>query len=102
MAKEWQTFVRKFDDVKEGQVELFIKDLTPGSRKYDTQHVRARAVKSKEALPDGDVLWIRSESGLKAPEPWYIKILEELLEWIPGRPWENVLDIIDRLQKGRP
>ncbi len=102
MAKEWQTFVRKFDDVKEGEIELFIKDLTPGSRKYDTQHVRARVVKSKEALPDGDVLWIRSESGLKAPEPWHIKILQELPEWVPGTPWENVLDIIETLQKGKP
>ena len=99
MAKEWQTFVRKFDDVKEGELELFIKDLTPGPRKYDTKHVRARVAKSKKTLPDGDILLIRSESGLKAPKPWHIKILKELPEWIPGRPWENVLNVIERLQK---
>ncbi len=102
MATEWQTFVRKFDDMKEGEVELFIKDLTPGPRKYDAKHVRAKVAKSKEALADGDVLWIRSESGLLAPKAWYIQILEELPEWVPGKPWENVLDVIGNLQKVRP
>lgn len=96
MAKEWQTFVRKFEDMKEGEVELFIKDLTPGPRKYDTKHVRARVAKRKEDLPNGDILWIRSESGLKAPEPWYIQILEELPPWASGRPWEDLLDVIMR------
>jgi len=100
MAKEWQTFVRKFDDIVEGEVELFIKDLSPGPRKYDTKHVRARVVKSKEAMPDGDVLWIRSESGLKASKSWYMKIIEELPEWVPGRSWENVLDVIGRSHRG--
>ena len=99
MAKEWQTFVRKFEDMKEGTVELFIKDLTPGPRKYDTRHVRAKVSKSKTVLPDADVLWVRGESGLKALEPWYISVIEELPEWVPGRPWENVLDAIDAAQK---
>jgi hypothetical protein len=102
MAQEWQTFVRKFEDMKEGKVELFIKDLTPGSRKYDTKHVRARVAKSKKTLPNGQILWIRSESGLKDPKPWYIEILQELPEWVPGTPWENVLDSIERSQKGKP
>ena len=99
MAKEWQTFVRKFDDMREGEVELFIKDLTPGPRKYDTKHVKARVARSKGALPGGDVLWIRSESGLQAPEPWYIELLEELPEWVAGKPWENLLDVIETSHK---
>lgn len=99
MAKEWQTFVRKFDDMKEGEVELFIKDLTPGPRKYDTKHVRARVARSKAALPDGDTLWVRSESGSTATEPWCIEIIEEMPEWVSGRPWENVFDAIGRAQK---
>ena len=98
MAREWQTFIRKFDDMKEGAVEIFIKDLTPGPRKYDTKHVRATVAKTKESLPDGDILWIRGESGLKHPEPWYIKVREELDEWISGQPWENVLDAIKKQQ----
>jgi len=99
MAQEWQTFVRTFDELKEGEVELFIKDLTSGPRKYDTRHVRARVASSEGTLPRADTLWIRSESGEKAPQPWYIEILEELPEWVAGRPWENVLDTIARGQK---
>ncbi len=102
MAKEWQTFVRKFEDVKEGERELFIKDLTSGSRKYDTKHVRARIAKSRDALSDRDLLWIRSESGMRALEPWYISILEELPEYVPGKPWENVFDVIEKINKGNP
>ena len=96
MAKEWQTFVRKFEDMSEGDVEIFIKDLSPGPRKYDTKHVRATVARSKKDLPDGDTLWIRGESGLKYAEPWAIKVKEELSEWVPGRPWENVLDAIKK------
>jgi hypothetical protein len=99
MAKAWQTFVRKFGDMKEGEVELFIKDLTPGARKYDNKHVMAKVSKSKKEIPEGDILWIRSESGSIAPEPWHIHILEELPEWVPGRPWENVFDAIEKAQK---
>jgi hypothetical protein len=102
MDKEWQTFVRKFEDLKEGEVELFIKDLTSGPKKYDTKHVRAKVAKSKGALPEGELLRIRSESGITALEPWYMKILEELPEWVPGKPWENVLDIIEKINKGKP
>lgn len=99
MANEWQTFVKKFDDMQEGEFELFIKNLTPGPRKYDTKRVRAKVAKSKTSLTGGDILWIRSESGLKAPDPWYIEILDELSESIPGRPWENVLDLMQRSSK---
>lgn len=99
MAKEWQTFVRKFKDMKEGEVELFIKDLTPGPRKYDTKHVRAKVSRSKATLPAGDILWIRSESGIRIQEPFYMSIIEELPEWVEGRPYENVFDAIDRKQK---
>ncbi len=102
MTQEWQTFVRKFVDMKEGEVELFIKDLTPGPRKYDNKHVRVKVSKSKAVLPEGDTLWIRSESGSTAPEPWYMKIIEELPDWVLGRPWENVFDAIERAQKEKP
>ena len=99
MSKEWQTFVRKYEDMQEGELELFIKDLTPGPRKYDTKHVRANVAKSKDALPGGDTLWIRGESGLMGAEPWYVEILEELPEWIQGRPHENVLETIAKQSK---
>jgi hypothetical protein len=96
MAREWQTFVRKFDDMKEGRVKLFIKDLTPGPRRYDTKFVEAEVAKSKGALPDGEPLTIRSESGLRTPEPWYIKIIRELPPFVPGKPWEDVFGAIEK------
>jgi len=98
MAKQWQTFVGKFRDMREGEIKIFIKDLTPGPRKYDTKFVRAIVKRSKESLPDGDILYIRSESGLKSPEPWYIKIIEELPEYVPGKPWEDVFQAIEKIE----
>ena len=99
MAKEWQTFVRKYADLKEGETRIFIKDLTPGPEKYDTRHVRATVSRSKDALPGAEILWLRGESGLRSPEPCYIKIHEELDEWVPGKPWENVFEAMDRVEK---
>ncbi len=96
MAKEWQTFVRKFEDLKEGKIRLFIKDLTPGPRKYDTKFVEAIVARSKEALPDGDRLYIRSESGMRIPEPWFIKIIKEESPSIAGRPWEDVYSAVEK------
>lgn len=96
MANEWQTFVRQFDDMKEGDVEVFIKDLNPGPRKYNTRHVRARVRKAHPGISNGDILWIRSESGIKCQEPWAIEILEELPECVPGKPWEDVFEVVKR------
>jgi len=98
MVKEWQTFVRKFEDLKEGKIKLFIKNLTPGPRKYDTKFVDAMVARSKEALPDGDHLYLRSESGIRVPEPLYIKILEERTPWVSGKPWEDVFNAIEKTE----
>jgi hypothetical protein len=100
MKKEWQTFVRRYDDLEEGEMTLFIKDLTPGPRKYDTKHVRAVVKKRKQSLPNGETLYIRSESGERATKPWSIKILEELPPWVPGRPWEDVFEALKKSDEG--
>lgn len=92
MSKEYLTYVRQFSDLTQGERELFIKDLTPGLRKYDTRHVRARLAPStaQSQLPEADTLWVRSETGVLNPQPWTIKILEELPEYVPGQPWSDV------------
>jgi hypothetical protein len=90
MKKEYQTFVRQFKDLKEGRQELFIKDLTSGPQKYDTKHVLAEISSHPEKMTDGDILRIRSESGILLPQVWGIKILKELPESVPGQPWEDV------------
>jgi hypothetical protein len=96
MKKEYQTFVRQFKDLKEGRQELFIKDLTPGPQKYDTKHVLAEVSRTPEKMTDGDLLRIRSESGILLAQVWGIKILKELPESVPGQPWEDVFKVIGK------
>jgi hypothetical protein len=97
--KEWQTFVRRYADMKEGKRELFIKDLTDGKAKYATRHVIGTVSKSEKRLSNPDRLWVRGESGQKDPEPWYLDIEKELEEWIPGKPWEDVLEALEKRRK---
>lgn len=97
--KEWQTFVRRFSDMKEGERELFIKDLTEGKRKYDTKHVLATVARTKEGMKDPDILWIRGESGERLKQPWYIKVKKELPEYVAGKPWEDLLDVMAKSER---
>ncbi len=90
MSQEFVTFVRRLSQLKEGKQILFIKDLTPGPRKYDTKLVRAELSKTSSALADGHTLWVRSETGYRYPQPWTIKILEELPPYVSGQPWQDV------------
>ena len=74
---EYLTFVKNLDELLEGkEVNLIIKDLNPGKRKYEARYVSARVANS----PSGgdDTLWVRFEKGLLHPEPLGIKIVEEL------------------------
>lgn len=99
MKYRWQTFVRKFDDLNEGKVELFIKDLTPGPRKYDTKHVIAEVAKSSQNPNGGEPLLVRGESGLASSETWYIKIIEDLPVWVYGHPHGNVFEAMEKGHK---
>jgi len=94
MKREYQTFVRQFKDFKEGKMKLYIKDLSPGPRKYDTKQVLAEIFSNPGKNFDGDILRIRSESGILLPQLWGIKILEELPESVSGKPWEDVFKAI--------
>ena len=94
MKKEYQTFVRQFKDLKEGTQNIFIKDLTPGPRKYDTKYVKAKIYRNLKKLKDGEILRVRSESGILLPVAWGIKILQELPESVPGQPWGDVYQAI--------
>jgi len=76
MNKEWGTLVRDLEVLNLGQeVELIIKDLTPGSRKYNSH--RVLAVVSKGESGEGDRLWVRSGTGVLYPDTYRIRILEE-------------------------
>lgn len=98
MKREYVTFVRRLSDLSEGKRALFIKDLTPGPRKYDTKLVRAELSRDAARLPDGDTLWIRSETGRLHAQAWSIKVLEELPPYVPGQPWQDVFTSLRHLE----
>ena len=88
MKKEYDTFVNSLQDIPQGQeVALVIRDLTPGTHKYEARHVKAIVSSSPAQLPDGDTLWIRFDRGsFSHPEPWAIKVLAELSEYLDMPP----------------
>jgi len=99
MKKEYLTFVRQFKDLREGKQNLFVKDLTPGPRKYDTKYVDALVSPDPEKIKNGGILQIRSESGILHTQTWGIKILEELPESVPGHPWDDVFTAIGKMRE---
>lgn len=95
MTKEFVTFVKDFNELREGEeITLAIRDLNYGREKYDCKIVKAFVTRSSEHLTDGYTLWIRSWTGVLHPKPWAIKILAELGETLPGRPHAETLDLI--------
>lgn len=77
MAREYDTYVDDLSILKEGEeITIAIRELDI----FRTRVVKAIVSSSKEALPDGDTLWLRWNLGDLRPEPWAIKVLEE----VPG------------------
>lgn len=92
MKREYLTFVPDIKDLIENQeVELTIKDLTPGPRKYEAHIVKAILSSSPARLPDGDILRVRSWTGVLYPQPWVIKITAEVGESMAGLPHGETL-----------
>lgn len=74
---EYLTFVKSLDELPEARpVNLVIKDLASGKRKYEARYVSAEVFKSPDS--EGDTLWVRFDKGLLHPEPFGIKIVREL------------------------
>ena len=77
MEKEYDTFADDISVLKEGEeITIAIRETDI----YRTRVVKALVSSSREALPDGNILWIRYNRGYLRPEPWYIKIIED----VPG------------------
>ena len=99
MSTEYSTFVNNPDRLPQGQeINLAIRELTPGPRKYDQRIVKAILSRSPEK--GGDVLRLRSLVGIPFPEPWGIKIVEELGESIPRPPYQGVIQVTEALNEG--
>ena len=90
MSKSWLAFIDNPADLPLGkEVEISIRDLTPGRQKFDGHNVKAILASSPEKLPGGDTLWLRSLTGVLHPKPMGIKITKELDEYIPARPYSD-------------
>ena len=85
MTKEYLAFISEFgigslEDLEgDKEIELVIKDLTPGRYKYESRYVRAK-IASPEKLPGADTLWLRFRHGVLHPKRYAIQITEELGE----------------------
>ncbi len=85
MVMEYDAFVEDPEKLpkigeKELEADLTLRELTPQDRKekYTSRFVRAFISRERERFPEAGVLWVRYERGALYPEPWYIKIVEEL------------------------
>jgi hypothetical protein len=78
----------KDEDPPEGlPIDLKVRDADT----FEEKRIKAILCRSKEDLPDSDVLWLYGRSGHKPEDrpdnPWYLKILEET------EPDEIVLEV---------
>ena len=90
MSVEYQTFLKDPEGIPEGQeIEIVIKDLTPGPRKYDGSRVKAVIRKSSPPGPGEHKLLVRSEVGVLQPQIWSVRIIERLHELIPVPPYSD-------------
>ena len=91
MKKEYMAWVEDLDKIKGPQeLTLTIRDMEPGRHKYGARNVVA--VVSPAPMPEADVLRMRYPNGRLLPEPWFIKVIKELEDFFPGRPYAGIVD----------
>ncbi len=75
MAKEYDTFVETLAQLKENdEIEIAIRDCDT----FEARVVKATINRDPNKLPEADTLWVRFSRGQLHPQPWGIKIKEEL------------------------
>ena len=90
MRKRYELFIAGPTSLPEGEeICIFIKDLTPGPRKYDARFVKAVVSSSLEQLSGYDTLQLKSLGGKAYPRTFAIKILEDLGEYVCGLPYSK-------------
>jgi hypothetical protein len=79
MMKKYDTYVLDPNSLSQGkEIELTIRDLSPGPYKYQMKRVKAIVSNRAKKLSDADELWLRSLLGDLYTEPWAIRVLAEL------------------------
>lgn len=97
MADAYETFVRALSDLHEGRrAILVLRDLTPGRRRYFAQHVLATVARAAASGGEWRPLRVRSMVGNVFPGPWYVRVIRVLPSRIPGAPYMNAYDAMDK------
>ena len=95
---EYLAHVRHMNDMQEGKtLVLTIRDLNPGKHKYTARVARVQVSRTPDALDHWDKLWILSVVGLKDPQPWGMKTVEELGITVPGKPYSDIYEVLARM-----
>ena len=95
---EYMCHVKHLKDLTEGKkVVLTIRDLSPGKHKYLARVARVEVSRTPEALAKCDKLSAYSVVGFKDPQPWGMKIVEELGLMVPGQPYSNIYEALAKM-----
>lgn len=95
---EYESHVKHFQDLEEGKkVVLTIRDLSSGKHKFNARVARVQISRSPEALANWDKLWVRSVVGVKDPQPWGMKVIEELGITVPGKPYSDIYATLTKM-----
>ena len=95
---EYMAHVKHLKDLQEGKkVVLTIRDLSPGKQKYLARVARVEVSRSPEALKSWDTLWAHSVVGYKDPQPWGVRIVEELGLTVPGKPYSDIYEALAKM-----
>jgi len=90
--------VKHLKDLQEGKkLVVSIRDLNPGKRKYLARVARVEISRSPEALTSWDTLWAHSVVGFKDPQPWGMKVVEELGLTVPGQPYSDIYQALAKM-----
>jgi len=78
-GKCYDCFVENENSIREGaEVELVIRDLTEGKRKYESRYVLAKIISADRDAADSSLLILRSRNGELLGKQWCIQVLKEL------------------------
>jgi hypothetical protein len=95
---EYMAHLKHMNEAQEGKtLVLTIRDLSPGKHKYLARVARVQISRSPDALKGPDKLWVYSVVGAKDPEPWGMKIVEELGATVPGKPYSDIYEALGKL-----
>lgn len=95
--RSWETFVRRPSDLREGvELPLALRDLNPGRKKYSVRHVVAILSRKADELAHMDELQVRTVVGVLLPDIWWVKILRDLPIELPGEPYHDFYEALEK------